>query len=325
MAKKKKTKKRITKKKVIKKKITKKRRAKKITKKSNKKILKNKNLVKKQKKPIKRVSKKKITKKFIKEVSKQKIPQKPIGKIPIKSAKKISKKPLKRVKSGIHIFDKMISGGFGSESINLIVGGSGSGKSIFALQFLIEGIKKGEKVLYVTFEEKKDEFYKNMKKFGWDLEKFEKSGKFIFLEYSPEKVKMMLDEGGGSIESIVLKEQVTRLVIDSITSFSLLFDDRLSKRQANLGLFDIIRKWNTTSLLTVQDDPSDQKSETLSSIEFEVDSVTFLYYLNIKGKRQRFIEVLKMRGTNHSKEIREFKISKGIKVGRRVNLKGLVK
>ena len=60
-----------------------------------------------------------------------------------------------KITSGIPNFDKLVEGGFEVNSTNLIVGGSGSGKSIFATQFLIEGMKNGEKTLYVTFEEKK--------------------------------------------------------------------------------------------------------------------------------------------------------------------------
>lgn len=221
-----------------------------------------------------------------------------------------------RIATGIPGLDKLIDGGFDDQSINLVAGGSGSGKSIFSLQFLLEGLKKREKVLYITFEEKKEDFYENIKRLGWDLEKAEKTGRFIFLEYSPEKVKMMLDEGGGAIESIVIKEGITRMVIDSITSFSLLFEDRSAKRQAVLGLFDIIRKWNVTSLLTVQYDPSSPKDKGLSHIEFEADSVILLYYPSSKGRRQRFLEILKMRGTNHSKDVHPFKIDKnGIIVG----------
>lgn len=288
------------------------------------------------KKPVKkktmkkeRKKRKKSVKKIARKEKKKDVSKKETNKKNVTKKRTIGKKTIKknvgRAKSGIKKFDSMIKGGFRRESINLIVGGSGSGKSIFAVQFLIEGIKNKEKVLYITFEEKKEEFYQNMKKFGWNLEELEKSGKFIFLEYSPEKVKMMLDEGGGSIESIVLKEKITRMVIDSITSFSLLFDDKLSKRQANLGLFDIIRKWDTTTLLTVQDDPLDQRSENVSSIEFEADSITLLYYINVKGKRKRYLEILKMRGTNHSKEIREFAIKKGIKIGKKARIKGLIK
>lgn len=236
----------------------------------------------------------------------------------------MKKDETERISTGISGFDSQIEGGFEKDSINLISGGSGSGKTIFTIQFLIEGIRRKEKVLFVTFEEKKEEFYKNMLDFGWDLDKLEKEGNFIFLEYSPEKVKQMLDEGGGSIESIVLKYKITRLVIDSITSFSLMFDEELSKRQAIIELFDIIRKWNCTTLLTVQEDPS-QKPKGVSQTEFEADSITILYFNKIGNKRERFLEILKMRGTNHSKEMHLFTINKGIQVGKIKNKEFKVK
>jgi len=275
---------------------------------------------------MKTTKKKVIKKKSLKEKTTKK--KKPLHKKKIlkkvhKRTKKIQKKNLeKRVSTGIPNFDKMIEKGFERNSINIIAGGSGSGKSIFAIQFLLEGIKRGEKVLYVTFEEKKQEFYENVKKFGWNLEELEKSGKFTFLEYSPEKVKMMIDEGGGSIESVILKNEIKRMVIDSITSFSLLFEDDFSKRQGLLGLLDIIRKWECTTLFTVQYDPSDKEDEEISSIEFEADSIILLYYVNIKNSRKRLIEVLKMRGTNHSKEIHFFEIGKkGIKIGKKSTIR----
>ena len=268
------------------------------------------------KKRIKKISPKKT---LSKKLTKKKVVKKNIIK------KSSPKKILQRAKMGIPTLDKMMNGGYERESINLVAGGSGAGKTIFAMEYLLAGIQKGEKALFITFEEKKEEFYNNMKKFGWDLNKLEKEGKFFFLEYSPEKVKMMLDEGGGTIETIVLKENIKRMVIDSITSFSMLFETDLEKRQTTLGLFDIIRKWDVTTLLTVQDDPTDEKSTGLSSIEFEVDSIVLLYYLNVKGRRQRFIEILKMRGTSHCKEIRSFEIEKGIKIGKKANLKNLIK
>jgi len=228
----------------------------------------------------------------------------------------------KRVETGVPGFDNLVGGGFEDQSINLIAGGSGSGKSIFAVEFLLRGITKGEKVLYISFEEKKQDFYENMTKFGWDLQKAEATGKFLFIEYSPEKVKMMLEEGGGAIESTVLKHKVTRIVIDSVSSFSLLFDDEQARRKAILGLFDIIRKWNVTSLLTVQHTPTSEKDRGLSYVEFEADSLIFLYNLRIDSNRQRFIEVLKMRGTDHSKTMHIFKIDRGgIKVGPAVRVK----
>lgn len=221
-----------------------------------------------------------------------------------------------RIPAGIKNFDKIVEGGFEKNSVNLVVGGSGSGKTIFAVQFLVEGINKEEHVLYITFEENKKEFYANMGRFGWDLERYEKDGKFFFLEYSPEKVMTMLEEGGGAIESIVVKNKIQRIVIDSITSFALLFNEELAKREAALVLFDMIRKWNCTSLLTLQEEPTNRSTGYSVSLEFEADSIILLYFTKIKGERKRFVEVLKMRGTKHSTKTYPLEITEnGVVVG----------
>ena len=84
-------------------------------------------------------------------------------------SKRIKSVKIIRISSGIKNFDKLIKGGFEKESTNIIVGATGSAKSIIATQFLIEGLRKGEKCMYVTFEERKSQFFQNMIEFGWDL------------------------------------------------------------------------------------------------------------------------------------------------------------
>lgn len=260
----------------------------------------------------------------VKEIEKPVRVEKPIQaikKLPLKPVQNevnsvsMRKQSSEKIGTGISGYDAMTHGGFENHSINLIAGGSGSGKSIFSLQFLLEGLRKGESVLYISFEEKKEDFYKYMNDFSWDLKRAEQAGKFFFLEYSPEKVKQMLDEGGGTIESIVLKYNIKRIVIDSLTSFSLMFDDELSKRQSILGLFDILRKWDCTTLLTIQHNPLNRDDRGISPSEFEADSITLLYNVKIGQRRERLIEVLKMRGEDHSKELHSFIIKKGIQVG----------
>ena len=229
--------------------------------------------------------------------------------------KKEGPKQIIRIPTGIANFDELIEGGFIKTSTNLIIGGSGCGKSIFSIQFLMEGIRRNERCLYVTFEEKKHEFYDNMSKFGFDLKNLEEEGNFYFLEYTPEKVKSMLEEGGGAIENIVLTRKISRIVIDSITSFDLLFEREIEKRQAALELFGLIRKWNCTSLLTYERSPSMEKKDTSRVFDFESDSIIYLYLVRDKIKRARFIEVLKMRGTNHSLSVYPYEISdKGITI-----------
>lgn len=215
-----------------------------------------------------------------------------------------------RINTGIPNFDEMIEGGFGRNSANLLVGGAGSGKSIFATQFIVEGIKNKEPGLYITFEETKAEFYANMARFGWDLKEYEDKGLFTFLEYTPEKVKTMLEEGGGAIENIIFKKKIARVVIDSITSFELLFDNELEKREAAFTLFNMISKWNCTAVVTFEGSLRSESKQDTKTIEFEADSIIACYFVRIKKERERYIEVLKMRGTKHSTRIHKFEITK---------------
>ncbi len=216
-----------------------------------------------------------------------------------------------RVSSGIKNFDKLAGGGFEKNSTNVIVGPTGSGKSVFCTQFLIEGLRKGEKCIYVTFEEKKQQFYQNMAEFGWNLEAYEKKGQFYFLEYTPSKVRTMLEEGGGEIETIVVENKVSRLVIDSMTSFALLFYTELEKREAALSLFNMIKNWNCTSVLSLEANPiTGAMEKETKTIEFESDSIVQIYFYRNKGERKRYIEILKMRGTHHSSKIYSFDIGK---------------
>jgi circadian clock protein KaiC len=237
----------------------------------------------------------------------------------------LQKKPLEkreRVETLIPQLDEMIEGGFQESSTNLLVGGPGSGKTIFSTQFLMGGLKKGEKCLYITFEEKKNQFYLNMKEFKFDLEYYEKKGLFMFLEYSPVKVKTMLDEGGGAIESIVINKKISRIIIDSITSFELLFDNELEKREAVLNLFNIIKSWGCTSLLTLEEEPTIDGKISSRTLEFESDSIIVLYFIREGNERQRYIEIEKMRGTKHSKKLYKFEINNaGIEIKNPASLK----
>ena len=216
---------------------------------------------------------------------------------------------LQRVSTGIPNLDKVIEGGYVKSSVNLVSGGPGTCKTIFAIQFIMDGLKKGEASIYITFEEKKEKIYNDMLEFGWDLEKYEKEGKFVFLEYNPEQVRKMLNEGGGTVEAIVEKIKAKRLVIDSITSFALLYEDPLTKKEACISLFDLISNWDCTAVLVSQGSSSHVDSILSAALEFEVDGILLIYHVRVKGKRIRAFEVLKMRGTEIPEHTMSFKIA----------------
>lgn len=213
----------------------------------------------------------------------------------------------KRIKTGIINLDPLIQGGLKETSITLVAGDAGSGKTIFAMQFLLEGLKARECCLYITFEEKRDKLYDDLSVFNWDFKKYEKEKKFFYLEYSPEQVKSLIEEGGGTVDQLISKHKISRLVIDSITSFSLLYKDELERKEAGLALFELINKWGCTAMLTSQAEGKRYELES-STLEFEADNIILLYHFKQKGERIRAIEILKMRGTKHTDKTMKIEI-----------------
>ncbi|PIZ51242.1 hypothetical protein COY27_04440 [Candidatus Woesearchaeota archaeon CG_4_10_14_0_2_um_filter_33_13] len=232
-----------------------------------------------------------------KGVSKKAVKRNTIGSKKIEAIKIIKKSS--RVKTGVKNLDPLIQGGLKSSHINLVVGSAGSGKTIFAMQFLMEGLKAGESCIYITFEEKKEKLYHDMTVFGWNFDEYEKKKKLFYLEYNPEQVKSLIEEGGGTIDQIITEHKITRLVIDSVTSFSLLYQDELAKKEAGLALFGLINKWGCTAVLTSQATEIEDQLRG-ASLQFEADCIILLYHFKQKGERRRAIEILKMRGTNHT-------------------------
>jgi len=111
---------------------------------------------------------------------------------------------LERINSGIPNLNNCIQGGFEKNSAILLSGGGGSGKTIFGVQFLLEGINKNnESNIYISFEENKEKFFRHMDQFGWNLEKLNKEGKFIFLRYEPEKIIKLVESGGEEIKKYI--------------------------------------------------------------------------------------------------------------------------
>jgi len=220
---------------------------------------------------------------------------------------KDKQKRSERVSTGIEYLDKLIEGGFEKNSTNLVIGDTGSGKTIFGVQFLLEGIKKKEKGLFITFEETKKEFYENMKNLGFDLEKLKED--FYFLEYSPEKVKTMIEEGGGAIETLIIDKKIKRVVIDSMNSFGLLFQNDLEKKEALISLFRMLKKWDCTVLLIYG--KSEESKGDYDIIELESDSIIDLHYVREGKERKRYMEIIKMRGTKHPFKMYYFVVEKG--------------
>jgi KaiC/GvpD/RAD55 family RecA-like ATPase len=214
---------------------------------------------------------------------------------------------MERVTTGVKGLDDMIEGGLIAKSINLVVGEAGAGKSTFSTQFLIEGAGKGETGLYVSVEEKKDSFYRNMTRFGFDLQKLDDEGSLIFHKASVSEVRSFLDQGLVSFEQYFRTSNVKRLVIDSATALMLPYNNETSQRNAIMNLVDMLAKWDITVLITSEAD----NNQARFGIEYLVDSIFKLYYKKVGQERVRSLEIYKMRGTDHSHQEIVYRLGDG--------------
>jgi circadian clock protein KaiC len=222
-----------------------------------------------------------------------------------------------RVAFGIKALDKMISGGFLRGSANLLEGAPGTGKTTLAMQYIYNGIKLyDEPGLIITFEEFPQQYYHDAMQFGWDLKKLEAEEKLKIIFSDPQTTLDEFDKMDGEFVSLVEKLQIKRVIIDSMTHFESLVSDQYELREIETRLINALKREGVTSILLRENDNLlGQVSHVTSKVPFIVDSYTLLRYVEIDSAIEKALCILKMRGSDHQKDIRCFRItSKGIEV-----------
>jgi len=219
-----------------------------------------------------------------------------------------------RVKTGIVELDEMLRGGFMPGDAVMLAGSAGTGKTTLALQYLVNGVKLGEPGIYVTFEELPDQIYRDAKNFGWDLRKMEEEDKFRVICTSPS---LMLESGSDSLLDDVLHEiQPRRLVIDSLSHLEMF----VKRDDMRIEAYRVIRYLKTRGISSVLLWESPQISGGSFSVtdvglSFLVDCIVALKPVEIESSMRKALVILKMRGSDHDKRLREFEItSAGIKI-----------
>lgn len=219
-----------------------------------------------------------------------------------------SKAVVERVPSGVPGVDKLIEGGFVKNSVILVQGDTGTTKTTFCLQYLYHGaIKYDEPGVFISFSETEAAIIQHANMFGWDLEDLTKKDKFAIIKYSPHEVINVMSEGGGSIRDTIESIGAKRLVIDSLTAYALFFESKYKANESILDLFEMLRKWNATTLVTAEV-PTDVRRRGESTLGFLTDGIINLYHTRKRNKVSRALEVVKMRDTNHDENINNFVI-----------------
>jgi circadian clock protein KaiC len=221
--------------------------------------------------------------------------------------KKLSSvKVLEKIPTGITGFDEISHGGVPSGRTTLISGTTGSGKTIFAAAFLYHGLSVlDEAGVFVTFEESPQDIMRNMLAFGWDLEKYLKNGKLVFVDISTQP--SMPDEMGpydmsGLITRLthaVKKVGAKRVVIDTISA---LLDRLKDQRAIRAGLYQAaaeLKSLGVTTILTSEHEEQSLGIVKATFMEYVSDNVIVLHSFLQHEFRKRTIEILKYRGTGY--------------------------
>lgn len=232
---------------------------------------------------------------------------------------------MNRVKTGIEGFDELINGGIPSGNDILISGPSGTGKMIFVMQFIYNGIKKfDEPGLFVTTKYDKDKIFRFADLLGWDFKKLEKQGKFqliggpiLALSKYIKKTGAKVDDLIGEIVDAAKENDAKRIVIDSLNLFNLLSPIDKEKETAVLKLFDALSKLNCVSMLTNHCSENalypmpQRREEEVAELLSDGNAV---FYLIRKGSIfNRGIGIQKMKGTDYNMNIVSYDITnKGI-------------
>lgn len=224
-----------------------------------------------------------------------------------------------RCPSGVEGLDEILSGGLPAGCFYLIQGDPGSGKTTLAMQFLLEGVRRGESVFYVTLSESKAELLKVARSHGWSLENIplmELSAIEMLLKPEAQTTVFHASEVElGKISSVLRDElrriQPARVVFDSISEFRLMAETPLRYRRQLLNLKQEFARAKSTVLLL--DDKmaneqigSDPHILSLAHGVIEMDQMSPDY-----GAARRRLRVIKMRGVKFSEGYHDYSIATG--------------
>jgi KaiC/GvpD/RAD55 family RecA-like ATPase len=219
-----------------------------------------------------------------------------------------------RVTTGIAGLDDMLNGGIPAGRHVALYGGPGSGKTSFCYEFLYRGAKAGEPGLYISLEETTEDIVENMKS---TFPMFTDAPQLI-AEKKLEIVKpdkLDLEEVANILEDRITSAGIKRAVIDSATMIRMSFGTEIEYRQTLFEFLSLLRNLDVTSITTVEASSARREEMKFDIEHFVMDGIINLYNLDREDRRVRALEIFKMRGTDHSRDLVPFKVTpQGFKV-----------
>lgn len=220
-----------------------------------------------------------------------------------------------RVTSGAPELDRMCGGGFFRDSITLVSGATGTGKTLVSTQFIQGGASNGERCLLFAFEESREQLFRNAMGWGVDYARLEAEGLLRVVCAYPEAAG--LEEHLQAMKEAIDEFRPDRVAVDSLSALERVSAQR-GFREFVIGLASHIKRLEAPGLFT-STTPTllGGASVTEAHVSTIADSVILLRYVELLGEMRRGLTILKMRGSMHDKDIREFFINEqGLSLGK---------
>jgi circadian clock protein KaiC len=223
--------------------------------------------------------------------------------------------PAERIATGVQGLDTMLVGGLPRTSATILQGGTGTGKTLLGLQFLLEGARRGEPGILFTLEETPEQLRGLARGFGWDLRPLEDRGLLTLSYVSPVELSTdwFLDRARRQVEECGAR----RAVLDSLTSMAV---GVLSERRFKELVYAFTKHFRALGVtLTMNMEIAELLGSAKLSgfgVSFAADNVIQLKYVELEGRLERGISVLKVRGVRHSTDVRRMSLeAHGIEIG----------
>ncbi|WP_027355977.1 ATPase domain-containing protein [Desulfofundulus thermocisternus] len=210
---------------------------------------------------------------------------------------------------GITRLDEMLCGGLIEGTITLISGSTGTGKTALALKFLLEGAERGEKGLFLSFEESVAQLQNTARHLGWEIDKYLADGRLDIKFISP--IELDVDKHAFEILDMVREKKVERLIIDSISAFESSVSDLQKYKDYLWAMAQQLKKQHVTPIFTVlNENLFSPMVVTKTQISLIADNIIFLRYVEDGSSIKKVIGILKARGSDHDKALMEYEITK---------------
>jgi len=212
------------------------------------------------------------------------------------------------VPTGIGGLDEMLGGGFPAGHVVLVTGMPGTGKTCFGLQFLSEGLARGETGVFLSLEEDAPQLLASARQFGWPVDAAVKSKALQILRLDPKETKQNLHRIQGELGKELAALGARRIVVDSVSLLNMLSDDEPGRRATLFALAAACRGAGATTVLTAEADPRHPEVSRDGLSEYVADGVVLLGYSTAAdGLRVGLsLRILKMRRTAHARSVQPY-------------------